>query len=161
MNRLFILLVASFAFATSALAHDYMQGDIHIKKPWSRPLPPVSTNGAADMTLTNKGNVPDRLVSVSTPAAMKAEVHNHTMDGGMMKMRPVDVMEIVPGEPTILQPGGLHIMLMGLTEPLVDGKSFPLTLDFERAGTVEVKVMIFEPEAMGHGMKHEEKKEGG
>lgn len=161
MNRLFILLAATFALAASALAHDYMQGDIHIKKPWSRPLPAVSTNGAAYMTLMNKGGAPDTLVSASTPAAKKAEVHNHTMEGGMMKMRPVELMEIPPGEPTILQPGGLHIMLMGLTEPLVDGKSFPLTLNFERAGTVEVKVMIFEPEAMSHDMKHEEKKEGG
>lgn len=165
MNRFLISLAATLAFAVPALAHDYMQGDIHIMKPWSRPLPPVSANGAAYMTLVNKGNAPDKLVSVSTPMAMKAELHTHAMEGGMMKMRRVDGIEIVPGKPAVLEPGGLHVMMMGLTEPLVEGKSYPLTLTFERAGTVEVTVRILEPDEssgdMKHDMKHEEKKEGG
>ena len=154
MNRLSILLLAMFAFAASTLAHEYAQGDIRIVKPWSRPLPAVSTNGAAYMTVMNQGNAPDRLVSVSTPAAMKAELHNHTMEGGVMKMRRVEAVDIVPGKASILEPGGLHVMLMGLERPLVDGESFPLTLNFERAGSVEVEVMIFEPEQAGHDMKH-------
>lgn len=165
VNRLLILLSVTFALAAPAVAHDYMQGDIHILKPWSRPLPPVSANGAAYMTLMNKGSAPDRLVSVSTPMAMKAELHTHLMEGGVMKMRRLDGIDLVPGKPSLLKPGGLHVMMMGLKEPLVDGKSFPLTLNFERAGTVEVTVRIFEPEEstgdMKHDMKHEEKKEGG
>ncbi len=162
MNRYLLLLAAAFTLASTALAHDYMHGDIHIMKPWSRPLPAVSVNGAAYMTLMNKGNAPDRLVSLSTPAAKKAELHNHIMEGGMMKMRPVEAVEITPDEPSVLQPGGLHVMLMGLTEPLVERNSFPLTLDFERAGSIEVKVMIFEPEEAGHGdMKHDMKKQEG
>ena len=72
----------------------------------------------------------------------------------MMKMRRVETVELAPGEPLVLAPGGLHVMMMGLEEPLVDGKSFPLTLNFERAGTVEVTVRIFEPEESGHDMKH-------
>jgi len=84
------------------------------------------------------------------------------MDGSRMKMRPVEAVEITPGEPSVLQPGDLHIMLVGLTEPLVEGNSFPLTLNFERAGSIEVKIMIFESEGTGHGhMKHEKKKERG
>ena len=80
----------------------------------------------------------------------------------MMKMRSVEAVEITPGEPSVLQPGGLHVMLMGLTEPLVEGNSFPLTLNFERAGSVELQIMIFEPEGTGHGhMKHDKTKEGG
>ena len=71
-----------------------------------------------------------------------------------MKMRRVEAVDILPGESSVLQPGGLHVMLMGLKEPLVDGKSYPLTLEFERAGSVDVKVMIFEPEEAGHDMKH-------
>lgn len=162
MTRYLALLAAAFALATSATAHDYMQGDIHIMKPWSRPLPAVSVNGAAYMTIMNKGSAPDRLVSVSTPAAKKAELHNHIMEGGLMKMRPMGVVEITPGDPSVLQPGGLHIMLMGLSQPLVEGNSFPLTLNFERAGSIEVEVMIFQPEETGDGhMKHDKKKEGG
>ena len=162
MNRCLFLLAAAFTLASTALAHDYMQGDIHIMKPWSRPLPAVSVNGAAYMTLVNKGKATDKLISISTPAARKAELHNHILESGMMKMRPVDAMAITPGEPLVMQSGGLHIMLMGLAEPLVEGNSFPLTLTFERAGSIEVKVIIFEPEGTDHGhMKHDKKKEGG
>jgi copper(I)-binding protein len=158
VKRLFILLAVTFALAASALAHDYMQGDIHIMKPWSRPLPAVSPNGAAYMTLVNKGSSADRLLSVSTPMAMKAELHTHTMEGGVMKMRRVEAVELVPGKPSVLEPGGLHVMMMGLKKPLVDGNSFPLTLNFERAGTIEVTVRIFEPGEAGHGMKHSDTK---
>jgi copper(I)-binding protein len=161
MNRCLLLLATAFMLTSTALAHNYMQGDIHIIKPWSRPLPAVSPNGAAYMTLVNKGKTPDRLLSVSTPAARRAEIHAHMMEGGMMKMRPVDHVDIVPGEPSVLQPGGMHVMLMGLKEPLVEGKSFPLTLNFERAGAVEVTVIIAEPDGMRHEMKHGQKKEGG
>lgn len=160
-NRCLLLLAAAFTLASTALAHDYIQGDIHIIEPWSRPLPAVSANGAAYMTLVNKGTAPDRLLSVSTPAARKAEIHTHTMEGGMMKMRPLDHIDIEPGEPSVLQPGGTHVMLIGLKEPLVEGKSFPLTLNFERAGAVEVTVIIAEPDGMRHDMKHGQKKEGG
>jgi len=152
----------AFAFVTSAVAEDYTQGDIHIMNPWSRPLPAVSVNGAAYMTLMNKGNAPDRLVSVSSAAAKKAELHNHTMEAGLMKMRPAGIIEIAPGQPAVLKPGGLHIMLMGLTEPLVEGKSFPLTLNFERAGSIEIRVMIAEPRDTGHTpISHDKMKTGG
>ena len=162
MSRRFLLLAATFGIAISAAAHDYTQGDIHIMKPWSRPLPAVSANGAAYMTLMNKGNGQDKLLSISTPAARKAELHKHTMEGGMMKMRPVGALAITPGGAAVLQPGGLHVMLLGLTEPLVDGNAFPLTLHFEHAGSIEVKVMIFEPEEANHGdMKHDKKNTGG
>ena len=162
MTRYLSLLAAAFALATSAAAHDYVQGDVHIMKPWSRPLPAVSVNGAAYMTFMNKGSAPDKLVSISTPAARKAELHNHIMEGGLMKMRPVGVFEITPGVPSVLQPGGLHIMLMGLSQPLVEGNAFPLTLNFERAGSIEVEVMIFQPEETGDDhMKHDKNKEGG
>jgi hypothetical protein len=162
MNRFLLLFALTFAITTAAAAHDYMQGDIRIMKPWSRPLPAVSVNGAAYMTIMNKGATPDRLLSVSTPAARKAELHNHTMEGGLMKMRPVGAMEIAPGNAAALQPGGLHIMLMGLAEPLVEGHSFPLTLNFERAGNIEVTVVIFVPEESSDGnMHHDKSKTGG
>jgi len=162
MNRLLVLLAMTFAFTASAVADDYMQGGIHIMKPWSRPLPPVSVNGAAYMTIMNKGSAPDRLLSMSTPAAKMAELHDHTMEGGMMKMRPAGVIEIAPGDSATLQPGGLHVMLMGLTEALTEGKSFPLTLDFEHAGPIEIEVMVMEPGETGHGsMGHDMKKSGG
>jgi len=162
MRRFFLLIAVCCAISTSAAARDYTLGDIHIMKPWSRPLPAVSVNGAAYMTLMNKGDSPDTLLSVSTPAAKKAEVHNHIMEGGLMKMRPVAALDIAPGGAAVLQPGGYHVMLMGLTKPLVEGQSFPLTLNFERAGSIEVKVMIFVPEESEQGnMQHDKNKTGG
>jgi len=168
VQKILIALLAAFGIVSSALADDYMQGDIHIMQPWSRPLPPVSANGAAYVTLMNMGDAADKLVSVSTPAAARAELHTHIMDGGVAKMRKVEAVEIPAGGQTVFEPGGLHIMLFGLTEPLVEGRSYPLTLGFERAGEVEVKVMIMEPEGGGshmqhdHGdMKHDENKQGG
>lgn len=162
-----LILTAAFLFAAMAPAQEYMQGDIHIMKPWSRPLPAVSRNGAAYMMLTNKGQSTDRLVAISTPRAKMAEIHNHVMEDGVMKMRPVaGGVELAPGETATFAPGGLHVMLMGLTEPLVEGDGFPLILEFEHAGTIEVKVMISEPEDsesgdMKHEMKHDMRKQGG
>ncbi len=157
MSRRSLLLAVAFTLASPALALDYTQGGIQIMGPWSRPLPAVSPNGAAYMTLVNDGDAPDRLLTLSTPVARKSEIHSHTLEGGMMRMRPLKDLDIVPGDPAILQPGGMHVMLIGLKEPLVEGKSFPLILNFERAGTVEVTVTIAEPDGMSHDMKHEEK----
>ncbi len=140
--RFIMLFAIGFVITTSAAAHDYMLGDIHIMKPWSRPLPAVSVNGAAYMTLMNKGDSPDRLLSVSTPAANKAEIHNHTMEGGLMKMRPVEAIDIEAKGSTTLEPGGVHVMLMGVRNPLEEGDVFPMTLTFETAGSVDVEVHV-------------------
>ena len=168
MKHFLIVFISSLGIAFPALANDYMHGDMHIVRPWSRPLPAVSSNGAAYVTLMNMGDAPDTLVSASTPAAERAELHTHIMEGGMMKMRHVGAIEIPAGGTIALEPGGLHIMLFGLTEPFVEGKTYPLKLRFERAGEVEVTVTIMEPAEGGssmqhdHGdMKHDEKKNGG
>ena len=171
MRRLLVVLVAApvaalvtiLATAPSALAGDVMQGDIHVMKPWSRPLPPVSPNGAAYVTIMNMGGEPDRLLSVATPAAERAELHTHSMQGGMAKMRRLESVDVGPGETVVFEPGGHHIMLMGLATPLVEGKSYPLTLRFERAGEVEVEVMITEPKGGASRLEHDhgESKQGG
>ena len=92
---------------------------------------------------------PDRLVSVSTPLAKEAELHNMVMEGGIAKMRPLaGGIELPAGQPVTLKPGGMHIMLMGLAEPLRPGDSFPMTLSFEKAGERDVTVTIEKPGAM-------------
>jgi copper(I)-binding protein len=72
------------------------------------------------------------------------------MEDGVMKMRPVEAIEVAPGEPTVLGPGGLHIMMMGLKAPLVEGERFPVTLVFERAGEATVHVVVDKATSM-HG----------
>ena len=100
------------------------------------------------MTITNQGTEVDRLLKVASPVAKKAETHTIETEGGVMKMRPVRAIEVSPGEPSVLKPGGLHIMLMGLKAPLKEGQEFPLTLSFEKAGSIEVEVVVQRAGAM-------------
>lgn len=144
----------------TALAHDYRFGELHIDHPWARATAPQQQNGAAYLTVTNHGNTADRLVAAASPVAATVELHTHTVDSeGVMRMREVAAIEVPAGEAAALRPGGLHIMLMGLENRLVEGEVFPLTLVFEEAGEIEVEVQV---EAVtfgvgddgGHGHSH-------
>jgi|YNPMSStandDraft_1061717.scaffolds.fasta_scaffold08464_4 copper(I)-binding protein len=136
-----LLALGLAAIATPALAHDYTHGDLRIGHPWSRAAG-ANTNGAGYMTIRNTGAQPDRLVSASTPIARTVELHTHIRDGEVMRMRPVNDIPVPAGQTVRLRPGGLHVMLIGLTEPLRQGAEVPLTLRFERAGEVQVMLAI-------------------
>lgn len=124
-------------------------GDLMVHEPWSRPLPPTARNGAAYMVIHNHGNEPDRLVGGTTDIAETVEVHTHIMQDDLMKMvRLVDGAEIPAGEKVVFKPHDLHVMLMGLTRPLVAGEQYQLTLTFERGGDQEVTVVV-EDRGMG------------
>jgi periplasmic copper chaperone A len=122
-------------------------GQVEIKDAWARATPGKAENGAAYLTIETPA--PDKLVAVSSPAAKKTTLHTMTMDGGVMKMRPLDGLDVPANQPVTLKPGGIHIMLQGLNEPLQAGKSFPLTLTFEKAGERKVEVAVEKPGAMG------------
>ncbi|MDX1433811.1 MAG: copper chaperone PCu(A)C [Gammaproteobacteria bacterium] len=141
MHRL-ITFAAALLLSPALLAQHYEHGDIHVMDPWSRALPPVASNGAAYLQLNNRGGVPDRLVGASSPAAERVEIHTHTMDGGMMKMRRVESVDLPPGEYVTFEPGALHLMLFGLKQPFVEGETYPVTLQFDHAEPVEVTVTV-------------------
>ena len=145
-----VLAIAALAIATTfaAPAQQFRVGDIIVTQPWARATSARMPNGAAFMTLTTQGSRTDRLVAISTSAAVQAQVHITSMDGGVMKMQPVEIIEVAPDAPTTLEPGGLHVMLMGLNGALVQGTAFPMTLTFERAGDLEVQVKVQGPGAM-------------
>ena len=84
----------------------------------------------------------DRLVSASSPAARTTELHTHIREGDVMRMRGVPGIEVPAGQAVTLQPGGLHLMLIGLTQPLNRGETVPVTLVFERAGPVQVALQV-------------------
>ena len=131
-------------------------GQVELKDAWARATPGKAENGAAYLTIVSPGA--DRLVSLSTPVAKKAQLHTMTTEGGVMKMRPLDGLDVPAGQPVMLKPGGAHIMLMGLNQPLQAGQSFPLTLSFEKAGQREVTVAVEKlgamgPESRGGGMQ--------
>jgi copper(I)-binding protein len=95
------------------------------------------------MTIKNTGAEPDRLVGGSTPVAGKLEIHQMTMDKGVMTMRPLpDGLEIKPGATVDLKPSSYHLMIMGLTQPIERGKPFKASLTFEKAGPVDVEFMV-------------------
>jgi periplasmic copper chaperone A len=139
----------SLLTTTTALAHGGSAGDVRIEHPYATPSVAGTSNGAAYIaTLENTGKQPDRLLRASTPAAARAELHTMSMDDGVMRMREVDAIALAPGAAVKMRPGqGYHFMLMGLKKPLKEGDSFPMTLEFERGGKVEVKVVVQVPKA--------------
>lgn len=155
MHRRSLIALASalaVTVATPVLAHDFKVGPIEIKHPWARPTPPGAPTGGGYFTLVNTGTTPDRLLGGSTPAAGRLEVHEMSMDGGIMRMRKLDKGLAVPAGGTVeLKPGGLHIMLIGLKAPLKVGDRVPATLRFEKAGEVKIQFQVQTPPTPGAG----------
>lgn len=127
-----------------------------VSQVWSRAMPPTAPTGAVYFKLQNPGDEPDRLIGVHTPRAKKAELHSHVHEGEMMRMKQIQSVEVPAGGQVEFNPGGSHVMLFELSEPLVAGQQFPLTLEFERAGemTVEVNIRDQAPEPGGHEHMH-------
>jgi periplasmic copper chaperone A len=158
MQKLGIFVAFAIMLASSADAYDYKVGSIEIDRPWSRAVPKGATVAAGYLTIRNTGSEPDRLVSGSTPVAGKFEIHEMSMDNGIMRMRPVpDGVVIKPGETVELKPQSFHIMMMGLKQPIEKGKPFKGSLVFEKAGAVDVDFSVeavgaMAPATTGHDM---------
>ncbi|QEL57409.1 copper chaperone PCu(A)C [Chromobacterium paludis] len=134
-----------------AAAHSFQLGSIHIGHPWSRAMPAASATGGVYLSLENQGKAEDKLLSASTPRADSAELHTHINDNGVMRMRKVEGgVELAPGKTVKFAPGSYHVMLMGLKQPLKAGDHFPLTLKFEKAGSVTVDVVVQDGAADAH-----------
>ena len=148
MSFKFLALAASLV-ASAALAQT---NQLEVSNAWARATPGKAENGAAYLTIQSP--TADRLLSLSSPVAKKAELHTMSMEGMVMKMRPLANLDIPAGQPVTLKPGGQHVMLLGLDAPLREGQSFPLTLTFEKAGTRTVTVAIEKPGAAGPAAQH-------
>lgn len=148
-----LLLLALLSSSLFAAAHDYQVGELQIEHPWSREMPPVAPTTAAYFILHNRGASADRLLSVASPVAGKAELHQHLHEDGVMKMQQVqDVLIPAAGEARF-EPMGYHVMLFNLKQQLKVGERFPLRLTFEKAGTVEVDVQV-QQEPPAEAMQH-------
>jgi periplasmic copper chaperone A len=120
-------------------AEDYKVGSIQITQPWARATPKGASAGAAYMTVTNSGTTAQHLNCVSSDAAAECQIHEMSMDGGVMKMRPLQGgLEIKPGETVTLKPGSFHLMLVGLKQPLQTGTSIEATFKVDSGTTVQV-----------------------
>ncbi|PKN82011.1 MAG: hypothetical protein CVU46_18390 [Chloroflexi bacterium HGW-Chloroflexi-8] len=119
--------------------------EIEIKDAWARPSAGVDMNGAIYFRIVNGGNEADTLLSADTPAAKAAEVHESMADdNGVMSMKPRENIEIPASGEVEFKPGGLHIMLVELKQPLAVGDEVQLTLRFEKAGEIQLIVKVKE-----------------
>lgn len=135
--------LSPLAASVPAAAHGFKVGAIEVEHPWSRATPPGAKTGAGYFVMVNSGSEPDRLVSASSPAAEKTEIHEMSIQNGVMNMRKVEGGVAIPAKGSAaLAPGGFHLMLMGLKAPFKEGQMIPLTLTFEKAGSVEVELQV-------------------
>ena len=128
--------IASLAFAPNATA------EVIVREVWVRSTPGTARGSAAYAIIENTSAKADRLMEVSSPDADKVEIHESKMNGAIMSMSPIETVP-VPARGTLdLKPGGVHVMIMGLTRPLKAGETLPLTFSFEFFGDVDVNAMV-------------------
>jgi len=156
LTRTIALAAALAALLTApSRAEDVKAGDLVITQAWSRQTPSGAKVAGAYLTIENKGTSADRLISGSADAAGRVEVHEMAMDGGVMKMRPLDKgLVIDPGKTVKLAPGGNHLMLMDLKSQFKQGDKVPVTLEFEKAGKVNVSLDVQGVGAQAPGGDH-------
>jgi copper(I)-binding protein len=137
-----LLLLALLSPGLCSAAHDYQVGELQIEHPWSREMPPVAPTAAAYFILHNQGAAADRLLSVASPVAGKVELHQHLHEDGVMKMQQVQSVVVPAAGEARFEPMGYHVMLFNLKQSLKAGERFPLSLTFEKAGMVEIEVVV-------------------
>ena len=144
MLNKFLVLAALLLPACFANAHEYKAGELEIAHPWSQELPPNAPTVAAYFVIQNHGKTADKLLSVDSPIAGIAQLHEHVMQNDLMKMQQVPVVEIPAGGSVTFAPMAYHVMLLELKDRslLSDGKRFPLTMHFEKSGDVTVEVTV-------------------
>jgi copper(I)-binding protein len=145
-----LLAVAMIAMPLAAFAQ---QPGIQVDHVWSRAAL-AGHDAAVYLTITDTGPA-DTLTGVSTPVAAMAHLHQTINDNGVMKMRPVASLPVAQGKKVTLAPGGYHIMLMDLKQPLKEGDSFPVTLSFAKSGQVTATAIVAKAGAAAMpGMDH-------
>jgi copper(I)-binding protein len=141
--RLLASMAALGCLAAPAAAHNFKIGTIEIEHPWARATPKGASLASGYVKLTNTGKEPDRLIGGSIPIAGRFEIHQMSMNNGVMQMRPVTGgLEIKPGETLELKPASSHLMFLDLKAPLVHKQPLKGTLVFERAGTAEIEYTV-------------------
>jgi copper(I)-binding protein len=131
-----VLLLSSFLLAFSA------QAQVQVESPWTRATAPGAKVAGGYMLIRNAGAAGDRLLSATSPAAAKVELHVHIHDNGVMKMREVPAYEVPAKGSFELKPGGAHLMFMELKRPFKEGETVPVKLKFEKAGEVNAEFRV-------------------
>ena len=119
-----------------------LSAQVAIEKPWARATAPGAKVAGGYMVIRNAGAAADRLVSASSPASAKVELHVHINEGGVMKMREVPGYDVPAKGSFELKPGGAHLMFMQIKRPFVEGEKLPVTLKFEKAGEIRAEFHV-------------------
>lgn len=123
-------------------ANSYIRGYLQVSHPWTRATPPGADVAAAYLDIRNTGKEKDRLIAASTPAAERVEMHVMAHEGGVMKMREVQSLDVPARKHLVLRPGGAHLMLVGPRKTFAKGQRIPLVLRFERGGDLHVELEV-------------------
>ena len=159
------LLVGFFFLSLSSLAFADTAGQVQISEPFARSTTVMQKNSAVFMTLKNSG-ADSAIVAATSPVAEVVELHTHTMDDGVMRMRKIDKIDLPEGEDVMLKPGGLHVMLIGLKQALEVDTEVSVTLEYADGSTKSlmapvVHVMRGHGHSMSHGDSHGMKHDNG
>ena len=143
IRNAFVAAVLATSFVIPAQAEDVTIGALKISAPWARATPKGASVGGGYMKITNTGTAPDRLVGGSADVSSRFELHEMSIDNGVMKMRAMPKgVELKPGQTVEFKPGGYHVMFLGLKQPFEKGGHVKATLEFEKAGKVEVDFTV-------------------
>lgn len=137
-----IIFMSNCTFSATPASAKPVDESVSVSDPYVRAVPPGQTISAAFMRLQNHSDDNRMLVKVSSSVARVVELHTHTSEEGMMKMRRIDSISIAAGSETILKPGGLHIMLIGLQERLIPEQDVSLTLTFDDGSSQTVAAPV-------------------
>jgi copper(I)-binding protein len=148
MRDLMAALIMVLSVCISAQAASPTAGSITVEHVWARATPKGAPNAAVYLTLVNNGSETDRLIGASSPIADNIHFHEERDENGVSKMLALQAIEVAPGTPVMLKPSGLHLMLR-IKQQLEEGQTFPLTLIFERAGSIDATVRVGKVGAMG------------
>ncbi len=139
---LIVFLFSIFPMVVDATNESVGLDGLVVSTSWSQALPAVAKNGVAYLIIKNNSTRQDKLISASSPIAERVEIHSHQHIDGVMRMRKVEHVDLAQGTATIFEPGGLHVMLIGLKEPLKKDLIFPLSLIFMNAGELVTNVTV-------------------
>lgn len=151
MKRLSVLF-AALSLSTAAFAG--AADDVVVHEPYVRLAPPNAQATGAFMVLRNTGSKDAKLVKADNPASRLTELHTHINDKGVMRMRQVQAIDVPAKGEAVLQPGGLHVMLIDMKAPLSEGQMVPITLTFDDGSSKQVDVKVVKMMSAATPMKH-------
>jgi copper(I)-binding protein len=146
LHRPIIAFTLITALVLSACGTESTGPKISVEDTWARPVLAAGGNGAVFFRLVNTGNEADQLVGGESPVAGAVEVHKTTMDEGVMQMEHIPGLEVPAKREVLLEPGGYHVMLIGVNTSLALGDTLPITLRFEKSGEIQMEVQVREIE---------------